>query len=163
MALATIPLAAISVATGPLEAQVASASVIVPLVKCGSMESEGSVLTVPAELSNCNRPRLTGGSGSNIQVGPGPYPINWATGKEIAFNCGGNPTPDCGGPPSSFPVSGRCPAGLTEFDFVGTVATTLGPWTKRYVGDPLLFDVCLTSGFGVAELVPGTDFMILKP
>jgi hypothetical protein len=159
MALATVPIAAMIAAVGPFGVPAASAAVG-PLVTCRSMQSQSSILTSPAILNDCNRPRFTGGSGTNNQAGPPPFPIVWASGKAIYFNCGGGA---CGGPPSSFPVPGRCPASLTEFDFVGTVTSTLGPWTKRYIGDPLEFDICLTSAFAVAELVPGTKFMILRP
>lgn len=163
VALVAMPVTAICVGAGPIAVQTASAAVVTPLVKCGSMQSASDSVAAPIILSDCNRPRLTGGSGSNIAVGPAPYPITWTTGKDINYNCGGDPTPNCGGSPSSYPVPGRCPSGLREFDFVGTVATTSGAWTRRYIGDPLEFDVCLTPSFGVVEVVPGTHFMILRP
>lgn len=151
------------VAAGPGGVQPASAAPTTALVKCQSMQSETDSVSAPILVSGCNRPRVTGGSGTSFAIGPAPFPLTWSTGKQTNYNCGGTPTPDCGGPPSGFPKPGRCAAPLIEFDFVGTIATTFGPWTKRFIGDTLVFDVCLTPSFGTEGLVPGTRFEILKP
>jgi hypothetical protein len=159
-ALVGIAVGATVVAAGPLGVQTASAAPVHPVVRCRTMQSESNSLSALVELSGCNRPRITGGSGTNLLVGPGPYPITWKTRKETNIQCAGL----CGQPPSGFRTPSRCTNPLTrEYDWVGSVATVLGPWTKRFIGDTVAFDVCLTSSFGIDGLVPGTVFMILKP
>ena len=47
--------------------------------------------------------------------------------------------------------------------FVGPITDVSGSWTKRYIGNIVAFDfVDDPSTVRVAELVPGTLFMILK-
>jgi len=159
-ALVGIAVGATVVAAGSLGVQTASAAPVHPVFKCRSMQSESNSLSAPIELGGCNRPRITGGSGTNLLVGLGPYPITWSTGKETNIQCAGI----CGEPPSGLRTPSRCTNPLTtEYDWVGSVATVLGPWTKRFIGDTVTFDVCLTSSGGSDGLVPGTVFMILKP
>jgi hypothetical protein len=52
---------------------------------------------------------------------------------------------------------------LVEADFVGVISKVLGPWTKRFIGSPIAFDVCLDAVGGIAELVPGTVFTMVVP
>jgi hypothetical protein len=155
-----IALGATVLAAGPLGVQSASAAPVHPVVTCRSMQSVSNSLSALVDLSGCNHPRITGGSGTELLVGSGPYPITWSTGKEANTQCAGL----CGQPPSGFRTPSRCTNPVTrEYDWVGSVATASGPWTKRFIGDTVGFDVCLTSNFGIDGLVPGSVFMILKP
>lgn len=144
-------------AAGPLPVSAA------PLyeIKCTTLQSESNSLSAPANLSGCNRPLLTGGAGTMLSlVGAGPYPILWSTGKELGLQC----AVSCGSPPSGFRSPSRCTIPSTqEYDWVGSVATRVGPWTKRFIGDTVMYDVCLTSSFGIDGLVPGTLFTIAGP
>jgi hypothetical protein len=148
--LAAVPLAATIVATVPLAGQSASAAPVT-LVKCRLMQSESANSTV--ELSTCNRPLITGGSGTSNGFGFGPYPLTWFNGKVTNFSTVS----------SSLPLPSRCPTSLLELDFVGTVSHVGGPWTKRFLGAPVAFDVCLTNSLGISELVPGTVFTMTVP
>lgn len=159
-AVALIAVFATVVGLAPVAAQTASAAPVVPLVKCRSMQSESNSLVSPVELSGCNRPRVTGGLGTSFTVGPDPFPIAWATGKQTNYNC---PFRGCGTSPFIFQYPGRCPTSLMEFDAAGTIATVSGPWTRRFIGDTVTYDICVTRELGVDELVPGTAFMIIKP
>ena len=150
VALAVTSFAAMIVATGPLAAQSASAAPTT-LVKCRSMQSGDFASGV--ELSGCSRPRITGGSGTSNGFGPGPYPLMWFSGKVTDYSTVS----------SSLPLPSRCPPSLTELDFVGTVSHVVGHWTKRFLGTPVAFDVCLTNGLAIAELVPGTVFTMRVP
>ncbi len=120
------------------------------VISCQSMQSESNSVFAPIALSGCRRLRTTGGSGTTFATGLGPYPITWSTGKQTNFNARS----------ASFPSPSRCAAPLMEFDFVGTIATVSGPWTKQFLGDAVAFDVCVTSGFVTIGLVPGTLFTI---
>ena len=146
-------------AAGPLTTPVASAA-LVPQFNCQSMQSESDSVNAPVILSGCKRPHVTGGGGAVSVVGIGPYPIQWSTGKDLGLQC----AVACGAPPSGFRTPSRCTNPLTrEFDWVGSVATSTGPWTKRFIGETVTFDVCLTSNFGIDGLVPGTLFTIARP
>jgi hypothetical protein len=149
-ALAGIPLAATIVAAGPLAVQTASAAPTT-LVKCRIMQSAS--FAAPVELSGCTRPRITGGSGTSNGSGSGPYPLTWSTGKITNFSTFS----------SSVPSPPRCPTPLSELDFVGTITHVVGPWTRRFLGAPVAFDVCLTNSLGIVELVPGTVFTMIVP
>jgi len=84
-------------------------------------------------------------------VGSGPYPLTWATRKETNYSQDS----------VSLPSQNRCPSPLKEVDFVGTVTSRSGPWTKQYLGDTVSFDQCVTfPGFEIVSLVPGTVFSI---
>lgn len=150
VALAGALLAATMVAAGPLTTQSASAAPTT-LVKCRTMLSGSS--NEPVELGACTRPQITGGSGTSNGFGSGPYPLAWFSGKITDFSTVS----------SSLPSPPRCPTPLTELDFVGTVSHVVGPWTKRILGAPVAFDVCLTNSLGIAELVPGTVFTMTVP
>jgi hypothetical protein len=150
VALAGIPLAATIGAAGPLAASSASAAPLT-VVKCRSMQSGSANSTV--ELSGCNRPLITAGSGTSNGFGFGPYPLTWFSGKVTNFSTVS----------SSLPFPSRCPTSLLELDFVGTVSHIVGPWTKRFLGAPVAFDVCLTNSLGISELVPGTVFTMTVP
>jgi hypothetical protein len=150
VALAGVPLAATIGATGPLAAPSASA-VPLTVVKCRLMQSGSANSTV--ELSGCNRPLITGGSGTSNGFGLGPFPLTWFNGKVTKFSSVS----------SSLPLPSRCPPSLFELDFVGMVSHVGGPWTKRLLGAPVAFDVCLTNSLGIFELVPGTVFTMTVP
>jgi len=147
-----IPIGAMALASTPLAVPNAFAGPGL-LVKCQSMQSVPNSSVAPVELGGCNRPQLTGGSGTSSGTGPGPYPIIWATQKSMDFVSS-----------SSSPASiNRCPAPFIEFDFVGPITNVSGPWMKRYIGDIVAFDFCFDPNTGgVAELAPGTLFMIFK-
>ncbi len=142
--------AATIVAAGPLAAQSASA-VPTTLVKCRSMQSGSFNSTV--ELGACTRPNITGGSGTSNGFGSGPYPLTWFNAKITDFSTVS----------SSLPSPSRCPTPMAELDFVGSVSHVVGPWTKRILGAPVAFDVCLTDSLGITELVPGTVFTMKVP
>jgi hypothetical protein len=150
VALAAIPLAATIVAAGPLEARSASAAPVT-LVKCRLMQSNSLISTV--ELSDCNHPRITGGSGTTDGLGNGPYPLTWSSMKETNYSLVS----------SSSPSQSRCPNSAPELDFVGSISYVVGPWTKRFLGAPVAFDICLGGGDGAIELVPGTVFTMTVP
>jgi hypothetical protein len=145
-----VPLVATIGAGGPLAVQSASAGPVT-VVKCRSMQSGSATSTV--ELSGCNRPLITGGSGTSNGFGTGPYPLTWLNGKITDFSTVS----------SSLPSPSRCPAPLFELDFVGTVSHVDGPWTKRFIGATLAFDVCLTDSLGITGLVPGAVFAMTVP
>jgi len=149
--LAASSVAVICTVASPFFTPAASAKLVKGhLIICTAAQSEGSDYTAPILLSGCDKPRQTGGSGTSSALGPPPYPIVWMTGRQTNFDTTSQ----------SFPSPSRCPAPLTEFDFVGTIASVQGPWTKHFLGDPVAFDECLTSSFAVVELVPGTVFTI---
>jgi hypothetical protein len=148
--LAGVPFAWTMLATGPVAAHSASAAPVT-LVKCRMMQSVSANSTV--ELSACNRPLITGGSGTSNGFGFGPYPLTWFNEKLTNFSTVS----------SSLTLPSRCPASLLELDFVGTVSHVGGPWTKRFLGAPMAFDVCLTDSLGISELVPGTVFTMTVP
>jgi hypothetical protein len=153
-AIAGVPLAATIVAAGPLATQSASATPTA-LVNCRSMQSETNSSSAPVNLSGCNRPRVTGGSGTWAPPGP----LTWSTGKETSFTIISETT---FGP-------GRCRGAPIELDAVGTIVSVSGPWTKRFLGDTVTFDVCLVPvgpdpvGVATEGLVPGTFFTISRP
>jgi hypothetical protein len=149
-ALAGVAVGATVVAAGPLAVQTASAAPTT-LVECRMMQSAS--VAAPVELSGCTRLRITGGSGTTNGFGIGPYPLTWSTGKITNFSTFS----------SSLPSPPRCPTPLVELDFVGTITQVVGPWTKRFLGAPVAFDVCLTNSFGIVELVPGTVFTMIVP
>ena len=118
-------------------------------ITCSSMSSSP---TGPVELSGCNHLRITGGSGTQVSCAPsGICPLTWSTGKETNFSVS-----------HSTPSTNRCPFPLSEIDFVGTVASASGSGTKRFVGKPVAFDVCVAVQINlvIVELVPGTLFTI---
>jgi hypothetical protein len=143
-ALAGIPVAAAVMAVGPLGVHTASAA---PkrLIECRSMAQSPSA---PVEVSGCNRPGLTGGSGTQLSCPVGVC-LTWSTGKETNFSF-----------TRSAPSTSRCPVTLYEIDVVGTVASVSGSWTKRFIGQPVAFAFCATNRAQVIELVPGTVFTI---
>ncbi len=149
--LVALALAVIFTVEAPLLASPASAKPIEGhLIICTAEQSTGPDYTAPIILSGCDKPWQTGGSGTSSASGPPPFPILWMTGRETSF----------GITSQSFPSPSRCPAPLTEFDFVGRIDRVQGPWTKHFLGDTVAFDDCLTGSFAVAGLVPGTVFTI---
>jgi hypothetical protein len=95
---------------------------------------------------------ITGGSGTQLSCTPsGICPLTWSTGKQTNFSFS-----------HSTQSTNRCPAPLSEIDFVGTVASASGSGTKRFIGKPVAFDVCFAVQINVfiVELVPGTLFTI---
>jgi hypothetical protein len=119
------------------------------VISCRSMTSSGLASNVV--LNDCRRPRTTGGVGVSNGFGLGPYPVTWMTGKETNFQTVS----------STLLYPGRCPAPLYgELDFVGTVVTVEGPWTKQFLGETITFDVCLNTDLAIVGLVPGTLFRI---
>jgi hypothetical protein len=154
VAIAGMPLAAILVAAGPLGTQSASATPTA-LVKCRSMQSETNSSSAPITLSGCDRPRVTGGTGTWAPPGP----LTWSTGKETKFTITSE---------TSF-GPGRCRSAPIEVDAVGTIVSVSGPWTKRFLGDTVTFDACLVPvgpdpvGVATEGLVPGTFFTISRP
>ena len=147
---AAVALAATTLAVGPWAERSASAATTT-VVKCRSMQSGD--LASGVELSGCNRPLITGGSGTSSGFGLGPYPLTWSNGKVTDFNTAS----------SSLPSPSRCPTPMPELDFVGSISRVAGPWTGRFLGAPVAFDVCLTDALAVAELVPGTVFTMVVP
>ncbi len=139
-------------AAGPVASSPAFGFTPLPkhVIECSTMQSEAASVSAPILLSGCRRPRTTAGSGLSSALGPGPYPITWSTGKETNFSSRS----------IAFPAPSRCPAPQFEFDFVGTVATVQGPWTKQFLGEAVTFDVCLTNQFVTVGLVSGTMFEI---
>jgi len=124
------------------------------------MQSQSDDVSAPVELRACNHRLLTGGSGTMSLVGSAPFPIQWSTGKGFGLQC----AVACGRPPSGFRTPSRCTIPQTrEYDWVGSVATNTGPRTKKFLGDAVTFDACLTSSFGIDGLVPGTFFTIAGP
>ena len=118
-------------------------------IECRSMSSSPSG---PVVVSGCNHLGMTGGSGTQSSCDPtGTCPLIWSTGKETNFTIS-----------QSTPSISRCPFPLAEVDFVGQVVSTSGPWTKRFIGAPVAFDVCFAQQINVVlvELVPGTRFTI---
>lgn len=148
VALAGVTLTAGTMAAGPFGDPLASASPTT-IVKCQVMQGP---LIGPIQLSGCNRPRITGGSGNTNGMGNGPYPLTWASLKVTNYSLVSSVS--VGGPQS------RCLDGATELDFVGAISSVSGPWTKRFLGAPVTFDICLTEGI---ELVPGTEFVMTVP
>ena len=146
-------------ASGPPTVASAAAAPV-PQITCRSMQSESNSISAPAKLAGCNRSYLTGQAGTMLLVGSGPYPILWSSGKRLSLQCAAA----CGQPPSGFRKPSRCTIPQTrEFDWVGSVATSVGTSTRRFIGDTVTFDVCLTSSFGIDSLVPGTLFTIAEP
>jgi hypothetical protein len=148
VALACIPVAATIVAAGPLGVQTASAAPKPP-IECQSMSESNP--TAPFMVSGCNRRGITGGSGTLGSCPIGTLTcLTWSTGSETNFTLS-----------ESSPSTNRCPAGLYENDFVGTVVSRSGYETKRLIGAPVAFDVCTPSLIHLlVELVPGTLFTI---
>ena len=95
-ALAAILVGATVMASAPLAVSNASAAPV-PLIKCQSMQSVPNTSIAPIQLSGCNRPRVTGGSGTTNSLGPGP-PILWMTQKSMHFGT------EFGGFPSTIAV-----------------------------------------------------------
>ena len=148
VALTGVLIAAGMMTAGPPGDLPASASPVT-LVKCRVMQGP---LVGPVQLSACNRPRITGGSGITNGMGDGPYPLTWSSLKVTNYSL-----------VSSVSVGGtqtRCLDGAPELDFVGAISSVSGPWTKRFLGAPVTFDICLTEGI---ELVPGTEFVMTVP
>jgi hypothetical protein len=113
------------------------------------MYSSAPYVAAPILLGGCDRPGLTGGSGTTYARG-NPSPITWATGKKTNFDVS----------TLTFAPS-RCPASApTEADVVGAVVTVSGPGTKKLLGARVAFDACLTNFFVTIELVLGTEFTI---
>ena len=131
-----------------------------PHISCRSMQSESNSVDALVNLSGCNLPLFTGRTGTMSLIGPAPYPIHWSTGKVLGLQC----AVACGQPPSGFRTPSRCTNPQTrEYDWVGSVATAVGPRTKKFIGDTVTFDVCLTASFGIDGLVTGTQFTITGP
>jgi hypothetical protein len=147
-----VPVGATLLAGVPLAVPNASAAPV-PLVKCSSMRSEANSSSAPIALGGCDRPKVTGGSGTWSGT------LTWSTGKQTNFVITSNTGPS---------LPGRCPYGF-ELDTSGVIASVSGPWTKRFLGDTVTFDACLAPmgpdpGYVVTEgLVPGTFFTITRP
>jgi hypothetical protein len=147
IALAFIPVAATIVVAGPWGAQSASAAPKPIHIECQSMSQSNPI--APFMVSGCNHPGITGGSGTLGGCSVGTC-LTWSTGRKTNFTLS-----------ESSPSTNRCPAGLYETDFVGTVLSGSGYGTKRLIGDTVAFDVCRPSTIHLlVELVPGTLFTI---
>jgi hypothetical protein len=121
----------------------------VALVKCRAMQSDSLFSTI--QLSSCNRPRITGGSGTTDGLGSGPFPLTWSSLKTMSYSAVSATTGSLT----------RCPDSTEpELDFLGTISSAVGPWTKRFIGATVSFDLCLNAGI---ELVPGTAFTMSVP
>ena len=134
--------------TGPWVAPSASAAAVT-LVKCQTLQSNSLPSTI--EQGGCNRSRITGGSGTTDGNGNGPYPLAWTSMKITNYRLVSSSTASLS----------RCPASAPELDFVGSVSYVFGPWTKRFLGAPVAFDICLSGGD--IQLVPGTVFTMTVP
>ena len=158
-ALVGIAVGSTVVAAGPLGVQTASAAPVHPVVRCRRCDPS-RIASVRQRNWVAAIARTFRRSRNDVSCWPRPYPILWSTGRELALRS----AVACGLPPSGFRTPSRCTIPQTrEYDWVGSVATSVGPWTKRFVGDTVTFDVCLTSSFGIDGLVPGTAFRIFKP
>jgi len=106
----------------------------------------------PNVVSGCDRPGITGRSGTLKQCPTGTGTcIAWATGKEIDFTFS-----------FTVPTTSRCGSGLVEVDVIGRARSASGAGTKRLVGTTVAYDACLTQQINVVieGLVPGTSFTI---
>ena len=127
---------------------VQAASAAPARLRCQTMQSTDLVAQI--QLGGCNHPGTSGGSATSTGQGSGPYPVPYMTGKQTNFAEG----------TGFFASPDRCPSDLLEFDITGTIVSVSGHFTKRYLGELVSFDICLTSDFAIAQLVPGTSFRI---